>query len=552
MYELDMLMQQSEDNVVEAMLSCLDKADMMLEYAGYGNDALGEYVSEMFDMFMEATVRRKKADEIDAYMKKHNWGDVNAKSPAQAKKARALRNFLIMQDFDPKNGTIKSDAEGHRVKFNINNAEGSYYSPREKSISIENKNKHQTDRALTLQHEKGHNKFDVTGQSAHWQRGEDPNERGIKHIRQAIDSGKRINVHDDGSYMMPGQTGFFGMGAGGEKKNPEEIEADLHAAKSARVRTKYAGRKRAVKRSGATRNVTDKEIERWYVDMQKSMEMGSMSIDYEIKKNYKMIQGLKFIDKFKEAVVKSNSGKQFYQFLKSVSGVYVGFYDSIESMVNKEYEAADDELIKTIKHIQELIRDKEYAEIDVKYDKQDLDRYKKQLEERPDSNFYKSEVERYTGKYNESVSKLNAILKEIESYAEARKSTLYKMKAFNRLLVSKYEDFNEDFEEMYDFKQERYSDKLEKLKQNLNLFDEVKSLLSSNEKLVQYKKEYDKAKKDLEKKIRDKMKRLKDTKPNESTQMRHDFVKKYVHECFEEFMSEYYSYENVFGDYMEG
>lgn len=550
MYELDMLMQQSEDNVVEAMLSCLDKADMMLEYAGYGNDALDEYVSEMFDMFMEATVRRKKADEIDAYMKKHNWGDVNAKSPAQAKKARALRNFLIMQDFDPKTNTIKSDVEGHRVKFNINNAEGSYYSPYNKSISIENKNKHQTDRALTLQHEKGHNKFDVTGQSAHWQRGEDPNERGIKHIRQAIDSGKKINVHDDGSYMMPGQTGFFGIGAGGEKKNPEEIEADLHAAKSARVRTKYAGRKRAVKRSGATRGVTDKEIERWYVNMQKSMEMGSMSIDSEIKRNYKMIQGLKFIDKFKEAVVKNNSGKQFYQFLKSVNREYGGFCDSIEAMVSKEYEAADDELINTIKHIQELIRDKEYVEIDVKYDKQALDRYKKQLEERPDSYFYKSEVERYTGKYNNSVSKLNAILKEIESYAEARKSNLYKLKAFNRLLVSKG-DFNEDYEEMYDLKQERYSDNLEGLKQNLSLFDEVKNFISSNDKLAQYKKEYDKARKDLEKKIRDRMRILKDTKPNESTQMRHDFVKKYVHECFEEFMSEYYSYENVFGDYME-
>lgn len=552
MYELDMLMQQSEDNVVEAMLSCLDKADMMLEYAGYGNDALDEYVSEMFDMFMEATVRRKKADEIDAYMKKHNWGDVNAKSPAQAKKARALRNFLIMQDFDPKTNTIKSDAEGHRVKFNINNAEGSHYSPYNKSISIENKNKHQTDRALTLQHEKGHNKFDVNGQSAHWQRGEDPNERGIKHIRQAIDSGKHINVHDDGSYMMPGQTGFLGFGAGGEKKNPEEIEADLHAAKSARVRTKYAGRKRAVKRSGATRGVTDKEIERWYVDMQKSMEMGRMSIDYKIKQNYKILQGLKFIDKFKEAIVKINSGKQLYQYLKSVSGVYKGFCDSIEVMVSKEYEAADDELIKAIKHIQELINDKAYAEIDVKYDKQALDRYKKNLEERPDSDFYKSEVERRTGKYNNSLSKLNAILKEIESYTEARNSNLYKLKAFNRILINKYEDFDKDFEEIYDFKQEQYSDKLEELKQNLSLFDEVKNLISSDEKFVQYKEEYDKASKDLVKKIRDRMKRLKDTKPGDSTQMRHDFVKKYVHECFEEFMSEYYSYENVFGDYMEG
>lgn len=149
------------------------------------------------------------------------------------------------------------------------------------------------------------------------------------------------------------------------------------------------------------------------------------------------------------------------------------------------------------------------------------------------------------------MSKLNAILKEIESYAEARKTKLYKLKAFNRILINKYEDFNKDFEEIYDFKQEQYSDKLEELKQNLSLFDEVKSILSSNDQLVQYKKEYDKARKAIEKIYKDRMRRLKDVKPNESTQMRHDFVKKYVHECFEEFMSEYYSYENVFGDYME-
>jgi len=544
-------MQQSEDNVVEAMLSCLDKADMMLEYAGYGNDALDEYVSEMFDMFMEATVRRKKADEIDAYMKKHNWGDVNAKSPAAAKKARALRNFLIMQDFDPKTNTIKSDAEGHRVKFNINNAEGSQYSPYAKSINIENRNKHQTERVLTLQHEKGHNKFDVTGQSDHWQRGEDPNERGIKHIRQAIDSGKNINTHDDGSYMMPGQTGFFGIGGGGPKKNPEEIEADLHAAKTARVRTKYAGRKRAVKRSGATRGVTSKEIERWYVDMQKSMEMGRMSIDYEIKQNYKIIQSLKFIDKFKEAVVKIKSGKQLYQYLKSVINTYGNFYDSIDKLIRNERASVNDELLENIERLEDLMHDKDNAEHDIEFYKKRVDSDKKDLEENPNRSWLKHYIEEGTAEINKAMSKINDILKEIKSYAEVRKSSLYKLRAFNRILISKYESFDTEFEELSEYTREKYSDTLEKLKQNLNLFDEVKNFISSNDKLVQYKEKYDKAKKDLEKEFKYRMRILKDTKPNESTQMRHDFVKKYVHECFEEFMSEYYSYENVFGDYME-
>lgn len=543
MDELEMLIQQAENNVMEAALQCLDEADMMLEYAGYGNPALDEYVSEMFELFMESTARRKKADEIDVYMKKHNWGDVNAKTPAQAKKARALRNFLIMQDFDPKTETIKSDADGHRVKFNINNAKASQYKPSENSISIQNRNKHQSERALTLQHEKGHNKFYVTGQSYQWFRNENPNERGIKHIRQAIDSGKEISSHDDGSYLMRGQ--------GGEQKNPEEIEADLHAAKTARMRTKYAGRKRAVKRSGATRHVTDKEIERWYVDLQKSMKMGSMSIDLEVKKTYKMLHGFKFIDKFKEAVVKIKSGKQFYQYLKSVIEEYTAFCKSIDIAAKKEYSSADSELIINIKHIKELMRNKNMAEIDIKNSKESLDKYKKELEDDPDDEFLKRSVERREGKLNEAMSKLNDILKEIESYTEAKKTNLYKLQTFKRLLIDEYENFDEEFEDLSNYEQNDYSDKLKELKQNLNLFDEVKNALYSDGKLVQYKKEYDKARKDVEKSYRDMMMILKDTKPNDSTQMRHDFVKKYVHECFEEFMMEYYSYENVFGIYME-
>ena len=543
MYELEMLIQESEDNVMEALLRCLDKADMMLEYAGYGNPALDEYVSEMFELFMESTARRKKADEIDAYMKKHNWGDVNSKTPAQAKKARALRNFLIMQDFDPKTGTIKSDVDGHRVKFNINNANGSYYKPSEDLISIENRNKHQAERVLTLQHEKGHNKFYVTGQSYQWARDENPKERGIKHIRQAIDSGKEINSHDDGSYLMRGQ--------GGEKKNPEEIEADLHAAKTARMRTKYAGRKRAVKRSGAARRVNDKEIERWYVDMQKSMKMGSMLIDNKIKNNYKMLQGIRFIDQFKEAVVKIKSGKQFYQYLKSVIEEYTAFCKSINIATKKEYSSTDRELIINIKRIKELMHNKNMAEIDIKNSKESLDKYKKELEDYPDDEFLKRSVERRADKLNEAMSKLNDILKEIESYAEAKKTDLYKLQTFKGLLIDEYENFDDEFEDLPDYEQNDYSDKLKELKQNLSLFDEVKSVVFSNTKLAQYKKEYDKARKEIEKSYRDRMRELKDVKPNDSTQMRHDFVKKYVHECFEEFMMEYYSYENVFGVYME-
>jgi chromosome segregation ATPase len=211
----------------------------------------------------------------------------------------------------------------------------------------------------------------------------------------------------------------------------------------------------------------------------------------------------------------------------------------------------NDELLENIERLEDLMHKKARAESDVEYYKKRMDSDTKELEENPNRSWIKDYIEEDTAEINAAMSKINDILKEIKSYAEARKSNLYKLRALDRLLISKYEDFDTEFEELSEYTREKYSDKLEELKQNLSLFDEVKNLISSNDQLVQCKEKYDKAKKDLEKKIRDRMRELKDTKPNESTQMRHDFVKKYVHECFEEFMSEYYSYENVFGDYME-
>ena len=52
---------KSEIAVCEAMENCLNKAEQIIEYAGIG-DASDEYVMELFDIFMEATDRRKKAE----------------------------------------------------------------------------------------------------------------------------------------------------------------------------------------------------------------------------------------------------------------------------------------------------------------------------------------------------------------------------------------------------------------------------------------------------------------------------------------------------------
>ena len=554
MNNLEMLINQSEDNVAEAMFACLDKADMMLEYAGYDNDAVADYIAEMFDIFMEATSRRKKADEIDEYMRKHNWGDVNAKTPANAKKARQLRNFLIMQDFDPKTGTIKSDVDGHRVKFNINNRDDSHYNLRDKSINLQDTSKKQQNRSMTLKHEKGHNKFDVTGQSDYWKYEEDPYERGIKHIRQAINAGKDINPHDDGSYMMPGQQGFMGIGAGGENKNPEEIEADLHAAKNTRVRTKYAGRKRAVKRSGATRNVTTKEIEKWYINMQKEMDdFSSIALSHDTRENYKKTAIIPFLKKFKASIPKIESAEQFYEFLKNNIAKYKMLYESKFSMDLHFDEKSDDKLRQDIRELRELLTEKSFANIDIERYEKRIQSDKEFTERNPNSEYGLNSLERSKKKYQESLDKLNEILAKIKSYESAIKTDYYKFEICIRHFDVNYYSIkqNNSFDELASYIQDDVSNTLKDLKQNLDVFDELIRIFNSNLELDKFKKEYDNAVKQVKKEHRDFMLAAKDTKPNDSTQMRHDFVKKYLHECFEEFMLDYYSYENVFGDYME-
>ena len=539
------------------MENCLNKAEQIIEYAGIG-DASDEYVMELFNIFMEATDRRKKADEIDEYMRKHNWGDVNANSSAKKKKAHQIRNFLIMQDFDPKTGTIKSSDGKRRIKFNINGTSDTFspstYSIRADSLhSGANINK---DLNFSINHEKGHEQFLADGRSDRWLDNnipEDKSERGIKHIDAAKVQGKDINPHDDGTYM----TRY-------KKQSPEEIEADLHAAKNARVRTKYAGRKRAVKRSGATRNMTDKEISKSYKRMQIAIDlMGEMySLEEEkivdVKPQYETITRIKemlnsiqslfdsvsFTQKDDQYVITCDSKliKNLSTICEFIDRNKIGFlnYNNNNPMAKYSYR----DMLECIKDDCDKIKKIKKIVMDIKSD--------------PDSEYdvspYLSEIELYENQLKNHKENLSEILSENPNIGKDM-SNIYDVCNSMKMLYMAFKSSqnvsnknnvttivtNESNADEIKYKIKSISKTLEHRKYAM-IIDNYLKLNKENYDIIANGKTF--------KHRFQRMQRLtypyRSKELDDSTQMRHDFVKKYVHEYFIEFMEDYFSYENVF------
>lgn len=513
-----MLIQQSEDNVMEAVLQCLDKADMMLEYVGYGNDALDEYVSEMFELFMEATARRKKADEIDEYMRKHNLGDVNSKNPNKAKTARSMRNFLIMHDFDPKTGTVKSTDGKRRIQLQFN-SDNSFHRGDMSGIDLialekDIKKAHQADKHFIMNHEKGHEHFAHDGSATKWNDQLNENERGIKHIKAAKEAGKKISSHDDGSYITRGG-----------HDSPEELEADLHGFKNTRIRTKYAGRKRAVKRSGATRSVTDKEIEKVFVTMDKFAE--KPFFDPSLTKDLKEMRSalIKIRDAYssvceilrngqisKKCSAAGDLSKATGDFslylrkteLRDISFIIEDYYRSLNKV---------DRLLYAIKRIKSKTELSEEDERELSRISNLLESYQKKV----------NDIKEHYGDRGIGETDGDRTIKLIHDYYH---------------LLNIYED--RDKKEYNEALTKFLNDKTKNIQMMDTMINVIGDITSP---------EY------LRKQLKDALKEWKTNmvkhKMHDSTQMRHDFVKKYVHECFEEFMLDYYSYENVFGVYME-
>jgi hypothetical protein len=496
----------SDIDVSVALESYLDKVCTMLEYAGYTNYA-DDLIAEMFDIYLEATDRRKKADEIDKYLTDKGIVDAKSKTPHEAKKARQVRNFLMTQDFDPKTETIKSDhkdknGKSPRIDLKLNDNKDYSSSEIENLIGLTNKTLKgkAANRAFITTHEKGHDLFSRDGRSAQWAKGnrddyDNKNERGIKFINKAIDSGKKINDHDNGEYITTYN--------GGNGYSPEELEADLHASKTARVRTKYAGNKKAVKRSGATRNLNDTEIDKFYIYLYKLTKMPLQNIEAIYKSTLRTIKDCKqciemssIIDEIRNTNPNEIDADKYISIIKNYDN-YIK--DTIKGMVRdiKLYE----QFGSNIKKLETEI--KNYDKSNDKTNNQQLEHLKEQLEivnmiysgYETNSNFNESYIYTY-------INRIYDYLKTIKSGGST--------------VIPKLPD-------------------PELLRKNINNL--IKTIENKKSRAVEIKKKLDECDKILRKWHYDN----RNLKPDESTQMRHDFVKQYLHEYFIEFVTEYYS-----------
>lgn len=498
-------------SVFESMMDYMNKIETIIEYAGY-TDYADDLIAEMFDVYLEATDRRKKADEIDKYLADKNVVNAGAKNPSKARKARQVRNFLMTQDFDPKTGTIKSDYKdknGKSPRINLKFDVDKDYS----AITDDDVPKHiigltnatikgkAANRALTMSHEKGHELFDRDGRAEKWSKGDknddaNKNERGIKFINKAIDSGKDINNHDSGEYIVNrnGQDGY----------SPEEIEADLHGAKAARIRTKYAGSKRAVKRSGATRNVNDNEIERFFIYLQKSVEKPLTTGESIVKETSKMISVYKqcielgsIIDEIRNTNPNEIDVNKYISIIKN-HDKFVKMVDNSQKFYIARYEQLEDELKNLENEIKSYGNMPSSEATDAA-----LQRLKKLFDDKSYMyhNYEKQEFVN-TGYIYTCINRIYDYLKAIRNGGN--------------IVTPKLPD----------------SETLRKHIENI-----VKNLEDEKNKINQLRNQLSESKKTLRKWLNDNM----NIKPSESAQMRHDFVKQYLHEYFIEFMTEYHS-----------
>ena len=636
MLDIDFITMESEMNVCDSIYNTLDKIDYMMEYNA-SDEYIDDLVMEAFEIYLEATNRRKKADEIDQYIRDKKYGDANASTPHKAKNAKQLRNFLIQHDFDPKTETIKSDVLGKRINFYMprKDDDGHYNKYDEKiTVSPDNITKQMTNAQQMLAHERGHHVFgnttpsgkplpfirdpeDSTGKKLVLDKNGNPirdmskskhnnwidpdipenkNERGIKHLDEAKASGKNINRHDDGSYTILDV----------DKQSPEELEADLYAAKTARVRTKYAGRKRAVKRSGATRNVNDNEIRKYfegiskdidkmiadmrYTDEKKSIE-SSNSNYYSFKTQKNLKEAIKFIKNIDD--ISDLGDYEIDKLRKHISELVICLneIDHVSLTIATKYRMISfhrNSLAKAKKSILELDRDLHSKKLSESYLRSTLKgAYSASMleSERDFENFNKQVRQHYVDDLQYHIKKLSEAIKDYESALSDLDS--YQSIPVDKKLISELgvlEDILGDYKVSRDEEQRRSANRYRdtkdfrhtsvtlgnkeksilmfdkgsgkaKARRTQKLFDVDEKAATINEKFAYIKRNISKLEKytlngQLEEarlKYIKSLQALKKACMDDSTQMRYDFVKKYVHEFFED----YYSLEN-FEIYLEG
>jgi len=281
--DIDITVMEQQINEYEIIHNIMNKLDLYIEADLTDTEAFDNLIAEMYDVYLEATARRKQQQEIAKYMQDNKLGDVKGNNPSKRRKARKVQNTLLQHDFDPKTQTIRSDvtnpnSSSKRVALKVRKADidedddelldtgpGPVYVPGDTDSAISMplsylKKEKQGSAGFYTHHELGHHKSEHEGTSSMFARTPkntqrtSPNDPGMRHIIDTKKSGKYVNNHDDGSYLRSDG-----------KENPEELYADLHGARAARVRTKHWGNKSSGKKykeklNKGTRSLTDKEI----------------------------------------------------------------------------------------------------------------------------------------------------------------------------------------------------------------------------------------------------------------------------------------------------
>lgn len=244
--EINSVIMESSLSVLDAMMSIIDKNDMINEYSE--NEEFSDVFLESMMIFMEASKDVKQSKDIRKWMEsKGYWytGD----NPKKKKECNRMYHFLQQHKFDPKTETYESDIDDgkggkKRIKLNIDRVEtedpefkrsvlkgeNAFHRTSKADITVGSKmlKKKQADSQFVLKHEEGHENSRVVNNGERYSNYGNPVRDFIDDYKGDWDNEKFVNDHDD---------------------SVEELKADEYGAKHTKIRTKNAGKqgKRAVR-----------------------------------------------------------------------------------------------------------------------------------------------------------------------------------------------------------------------------------------------------------------------------------------------------------------
>lgn len=258
-HNIDSVIMESSSNVCDAIISIIDKNELITEYSD--DQDVSDIFMESMMVFMEYVSKDK--DEITKWMDKEGYfyhGD----NPKKKKECMRIYHFLKQHKFDPKTSTYESDIDDgkggkKRIKIvfeadkvyypddrrlrpnhikspdqiawerEIRGGKNASYDPKKDTITLPIKKIKgpQAKSQTTLKHEEGHAaSFHKHGKKGFYTDEERPDLR--KKIDEYKATGKAVNNHDD---------------------DVEEMAADEYGIKNAKFRTKKPGKERSTKAS---------------------------------------------------------------------------------------------------------------------------------------------------------------------------------------------------------------------------------------------------------------------------------------------------------------